>query len=385
MAEEIVYKKFYRKADQHLNGTVEAKHGKQANQKLKPYMVLQHLLKTTDENNVQSVYDIIAALQEWGLTAERRSVYRDIEEINKAALVIDEDCTIEEAEEMLANDEYDEEKLIVYSPSKKGFYARPRFLLEDIRLLAECIYSAKFIEEEQAQLLVDVVCQFVSEHQAKKIRHDALLTDRVKTNNKDVLNNIAEINDAMSRELKGEKHTPEKISFKYLKYSVGDMSNQVERRHGAKYVVSPYKLLIYDGNYYLLAFDDKTQKMMTYRVDRMKGVSATGEPREGSEEFAKIDLKTYTKRVFSMYKGEEKMVTIRFSNHLLDAVVDRFGTKGITYSKTDDRHFSITAQIEISDQFFGWVLGFGRAAKILAPIDVTEKFRGYLDKIREMY
>lgn len=29
MPEEIVYKKFYRKADKHLNGKVEAKHSKQ--------------------------------------------------------------------------------------------------------------------------------------------------------------------------------------------------------------------------------------------------------------------------------------------------------------------------------------------------------------------
>ena len=43
MAEEKVYKKFNRKADQHLNGTIEAKHGKQVNQKIKPYVVLQYL------------------------------------------------------------------------------------------------------------------------------------------------------------------------------------------------------------------------------------------------------------------------------------------------------------------------------------------------------
>ena len=92
-----------------------------------------------------------------------------------------------------------------------------------------------------------------------------------------------------------------------------------------KYTVSPYKLLINDGNYYLLAFDDYAQDMRTYRVDRMKGVDRTGEPREGAEAFAAIDLKTYTKRVFSMFGGKQERVTIRFINPLLDAVVDRFG------------------------------------------------------------
>lgn len=42
MADEIVYKKMTRKADRGLEGKVVAKHGKQTNQKLKPYVVLEY-------------------------------------------------------------------------------------------------------------------------------------------------------------------------------------------------------------------------------------------------------------------------------------------------------------------------------------------------------
>ena len=35
--------------------------------------------------------------------------------------------------------------------------------------------------------------------------------------------------------------------------------------------------------------------------------------------------------------------------------------------------------------YFGWVLGFGKKAKILEPAAVVDKFAAYLDKIREMY
>lgn len=386
MAEEIVYKKFYRKADKHLNGTIEAKHGKQTNQKVKPYIVLQYLLKYSDESHVRSAYNIIAFLQECGIDAERRSIYKDIEEINKVALMLENECTIDEAEEMLLDDEDDELKLVVYDKTKKGFYVRNRhFDLNDIRLLAECVYSAKFIEKSEADKLVEVVCDYVSEYQAEKIRHNAFLTDRVKTNNKSVLNNIMIINEAMSKEIDGDKHTPEKISFKYLKYSIDDIGKQVERGHGAKYVVSPFQLLINDGNYYLLGYDDYSQEMRAYRVDRMKNVSYTGEPREGEEEFAKIDLKTYTQRVFSMFGGEQRRVTLRFINPLLDTAVERFGTRDVIYSKVDDTHFTVSAKVEISDQFFGWLLGFGKKVKVLAPDDVTEQFKAYIDKIREMY
>lgn len=357
--------------------------GKRANQKLKPYLVLQYLMKYSDENHTFSAPEIVGYLQNCGIDAERRSVYKDIEEINKAMLIIENEIDIDEAEEILAEDIDDEEKTIVYDKNKKGFYVRQRhYDFYDIRLLAECVYSAKFLAEGQAKRLADVVCEFVSDAQAQQIRHDAFLTDRVKTNNKSVINNIAIINEAMSKE---NKHTPEKISFKYLKYSISDLSQQAERRHGATYKVSPFALLINDGNYYLLAFDDYYQELRRYRVDRMKSVTLTGEPREGENVFLEIDLKSYTQRVFSMFGGEQEKVTIQFRNYLLDAVVDRFGTKGIQYFKVDDRHFKITAPVEISDQFFSWVCGFGSKAKITYPEKVVSEFKEYLDKIRDMY
>lgn len=358
-------------------------HGKQPNHKLKPYVVFQYLLKYTDENHVAPASDIVAFLEECGLNAERRSIYEDIREINLISIMMENDCTLDEAREML---EDEEEKLVVYDPHRKGFYVRQRhFDLNDIRLLAECVYSAKFVTEGQAKRLVDVVCDFVSEHQAERIKHNAFLTDRVKTNNRSVLNNISVINDAMSRRLEGKSHKPEKISFKYLKHTIDDMSQQVERRKGEKYTVSPYQLLISDGNYYLLAYVNEKQKMRTYRIDRMKDVSLTGEPREGEDEFAKMDVRTYAQRVFGMYGGTKKRVTIQFINPLLDTAIERFGVKDVQYSKVDDRHFKVTANVEISDQFYGWLLGFGKRAKLIWPDDEVEKFKAYLDKVRNAY
>ena len=62
---------------------LESGHGRKNNQKLKPYLVLQYLLKYTDEDNVASASDIIGFLEDCGIYAERRSIYRDIEDINK--------------------------------------------------------------------------------------------------------------------------------------------------------------------------------------------------------------------------------------------------------------------------------------------------------------
>lgn len=374
-----------------MDNNKESCRGKQPNQKIKPYLILQYLIEETDETHVKNGYEIADHLEDLGISAERQSVYRDIKEINKAAVMLQYGCGIEEAEEMLEDDEDDELKLIVYynhHKKDKGYYVKQnRFSTTDIQLLAECVHSAKFMSESESKRLMDIVCSLVSKYQAERIRHDALLINRTKSNNKNVINNINTINEAMSKVIEGEPHTPEKITFKYLKYTIDDLNKQVERRKGATYKVSPYKLLINDGQYYLLAYDDKKKAIITYRVDRMKGVSFTGEAREGLEAFSQIDLKEYTRRVFSMYSGKNKRVTLRFINKHLDTMIDRFGKDHnyVLYKKDDDTHSLAYVNVDISNQFFGWLLGFGKEVKIISPLDVVEDFKAYLDKIRGMY
>lgn len=362
-------------------------HGKKPNQKLKPYIVLQYLLKNTDEDHVATASDIILYLNNCGIYAERRSIYRDIKDINKVAYLLeyDDECEdIFEAEEAVENDS---EKLVIYDKSKKGFYVRQRhFELSDIRILASCVYSAKFIPESQVNDLINVICEFVSKPQAKKIKQDVFLTDRIATNNKQTILNIEKIQQAMSKTLDGEKHNPEKISFKYLKYAIrGNVHQQTDRRNGERYIVSPYHLLINDGNYYLLAFDERYKEMRTYRVDRMKGIERLNEPREGKAIFEKIDIKTYAQRTFSMYGGETQRITIQFAAPLLDTVVDRFGAKNVIYGKVDKDYFTINAPIAVSEQFFSWLCGFGKRAKILEPAPVVENFKEFLGKISSLY
>ena len=370
-----------------MAGSKDTHNGRQANQKMKPYLVFQYLMRQSDENHVVHAHEIVSYLEEdCGITAERRSIYRDIEEINKALLILDEGCTMQKAEEMLADDQYGALKTIVYDKSRNGFYVKQRqYDLDDLHLMAECVYTSKFIPKKEADRLVEVLCGFTSDHQQRQLRHNADVVGRVRISNDAVLRNIPLISDAMSKELDGEKHIPEQISFKYVSFSVSNVRNQVERRQGERITVSPFHLLISDGFYYLLAYNRARGRMLTYRVDRMRDIRLLGTPREGAEAFAEINLSTLTKQRFSMMQGKESLVTIRFVNHLIDTVVDRLGTEGVQYAQIDENHFTVTARLEVGSMFYGWLLGFGKGVKLLAPDAEVEKFRNYIQKVREMY
>ena len=141
--------------------------------------------------------------------------------------------------------------------------------------------------------------------------------------------------------------------------------------------------VISEGNFYLLG--DNGKKITTYRIDRMANVIEAAEKREGADMFNKIDMHDFTKRVFSMFNGEEQNVTIRFTNDLIDTVIDRFGEHGAMYVPDDENHFNIHVNVEISNLFFSWVCGFLKKATIINPPEAVEGFKAFLADINQKY
>ena len=116
----------------------------------------------------------------------------------------------------------------------------------------------------------------------------------------------------------------------------------------------------------------------------MQKVSLTDNEREGVAEFEKTDMSAYTKTVFGMFGGEEQKVKLRFSNHLVGAVLDRFGRDSIII-KDGDEHFTVTVNVVVSPQFFGWVFGFGKDVEILSPEDVRTEMKKQAEEICKNY
>lgn len=362
----------------------ENSRGKKPNQKLKPYLVLKFLEKYSDEEHTFDGEAIAnAMIEDYGIFAEKRSIYRDIKDINKAYIMQRDDVDVHEAEEILSKG-YDEDKVILYNAAKKGYYWQDRkYTTEDLQLLAECINSAKFLSKKASEKLINIIEEDLSVSQKETLNTDVFLIDRIKSN-KNIIYDISKINAAMSTKSDGVPHTPKKISFYYQKYSISNVREQIDRRKGETYIVSPFRLIINDGNYYLLGYSDKFRKMRTYRVDRMKGLEILDSDREGEEVYKKIDIKDFIERKFSMFDGTVEKVKIQFTKDLLDSFIDRFGSNKV-YGIVDSNHYYISTFIEVSPPFFGWLCGFGNKVKIIEPLNVVNQFQKHLQKIIEKY
>lgn len=353
---------------------------KSKGQKLKSLLVIQYILKNADEETPVSMEQIQAHLAKYGIEAERRSIYRDIHDfmelINAEA---DPENYVDARDRLKYEIKYSRKP---YKELDQGGYlvtSRP-YTFDELRLLAECVNSARFLSENQARSLRRTISSLCSREQAKLLNTDSTVVNRSKTLNNSVMQSISTINLAIRHQ--------RQIAFKYLSYSFNNLRTQVERRGGKAYVVNPYKLLIDNGFFYVLTYDHsrKGNKTVAYRIDRMKDVRELPTAREWDAEFKEnVNLDNYTQRVFSMFGGKRERVTIRFIDQRLDTVVDQFGIAGVKYKKVDDTHFTAQAEVEISDMFYAWVCGFGRRAKIIDPPQVVEGMREFVSKVADMY
>lgn len=347
---------------------------KRKGQKYKSLLVWQVLLKRTDEEHPLSVDDIQDHLRMYGIETERRSIYRDIKALQEL-LDLDFEADIEDRERLGYEIGYTRKQ-----PSGYMITQRP-YSFDDVMLLAECINSAKFISAEQAAGLREMLGGFCSEAQEVRLLDEVYNIDRVKTPNTEVIYTLSTLNEAIKN-----RH---KISFNYMKYTVENRKQQTARRRGTRYTLSPYSLLINDGNYYALSYDAKRKRLIPYRVDRMSDVKELNEEQEGYELYRQTDMKTYTRRVFGMFGGEKERILIRFTNDMIDTVVDRFGPGAedntVYYRPEGKTHFVLSADIEISNQFFSWICGFHKKAKIIGPPKVITQFQTFLSDISERY
>ena len=61
-------------------------------------------------------------------------------------------------------------------------------------------------------------------------------------------------------------------------------------------------------------------------------------------------------------------------------MIDRFGTAPILTPCADGEHFTMTAEIQVSPQFFGWVAGFGTGVVVSGPPEVRAEMKKTLDQ-----
>ena len=327
---------------------------KGGNQKLKMLYLARIFSEQTDEDHPLTMQEIIARLGDFDVTADRKTLYLDFEELRRFGLDI--------ISEQRGRGTY-------------YYYLGSRdFELPELKLLVDSVQAAKFITDKKSRELIRKLEGLVNAQQARQLHRQVIIAGRVKTMNESIYYNIDKLHTAINANLQ--------IRFQYYQWNV---KKEMElRRRGAWYQASPWCLTWDDENYYLVAYDAFDDKIKHYRVDKMLHIRPTEEPRLGQARFEAFDLAHYATSLFGMFAGEQTSVTLEGDNAMVGVLIDRFG-KDISIVPIDDATFEAKVTVAISPQFFGWIMALGNGIRITGPGPVVKKMQAEVRRLAAQY
>ena len=326
---------------------------KKPNQTKKIPLIIQMLRKETDDEHGLTMTQIIERLAEQDVEAERKSIYRDLKVL--------EECG------------YD----IIKRPGRPMEYAlgEREFEFPELLLLADAVQSSRFLTERKSKQLLGKIQGLASQYQAGTLERHVHVERRIRMQNETVYYNVDAIQNAIASQ--------RKVGFRYFKH---DLNLQKVYRKGEElYRETPLHLVYSDGYYYLIAYNDKHDSFVHYRIDRMSNITVLDEPATRNERTVHFDVEEHALQAFGMYSGEKQIVTIEFDADAVDQVIDRFGIDNVKIYPQDNGTGHATFAIRESPVFFGWMATFGSRARIIAPTTLVQKYRDYLAGIVAQY
>ena len=279
------------------------------------------LLENTDANHDITLQEIIDKLALCNVTAERKSLYDDIAQLDNFGIKI---------------------KKTQYGKTYHYQVINRDFELAELKLLVDSVASAKFITEKKSNELIKKIERLASKQDASMLQRQVYVSGRVKAMNNDVMANVDAIHKAISKNLK--------ISFQYFQWNVKKEADMIKH----------------------------------YRVDKMLHIKVETKRREGRNKFREIDMAAYAKKMFNMFDGEEQNVEILCDNSLAGVMIDRFG-KDVRMLKVDDEHFRVLVKVAASKHFIHWIMALGEGAKIIGPESLVKEVQDEIRRLAEQY
>ena len=318
--------------------------------KAKLLLLQKMLLEETDADHGLTMADILERLAAEGVSAERKGIYRDLEALREAGLDVRK---------------YDR------APAEYAIEHRG-FTLAELMLLVDAVQSSRFITQKQCNLLVGNIKSLASRSQCALLDKRIHVAGRIKSKNDSVFASIDVIHEALRQR--------RKVSFCYYKH--GADGQPVAQHDGKPYVLTPVKVVLADGFYYLEAYSDSHQGFADYRIDRMRRVALSDEEAVRSPEIDRRAREDSDCQYFGRMGGEKVMATLEVAPGKADIVIDRFGADARLSARPDGSAEAVVP-VRQSEQFYGWVAGLGGMVTIAGPARLRDAYRAYLRRLLE--
>ncbi len=315
---------------------------RKSNQKLKLIYILDILKRFSDEENPLNASDISEKLSEFGIDAERKSIYDDIFYLEQYGADI-----------------------IKTSVPKKGWFIGDReFEVPEIYLLSDAVRSAKFISAKKTRELLSKLNSMLSVYQQKK-RENVFFSANDKCPNEELYYSIDKICSAI------ENHHKIRLEYSSRVFE----NDRTVKRKTKEMIINPYALTWQDDYYYLIGNHQKYDNLIHLRLDRINDVEELNEKARHFSEVCEykefFDTADYTNKLFGMYSGDTADIEFCCSRTIAEQVLDRF-SESIFITNVTDETFNFKIKAVLSDALVTWIMNYGEKIIVKKPEELKE-------------
>jgi predicted DNA-binding transcriptional regulator YafY len=254
------------------------------------------------------------------------------------------------------------------------YYIEDRsFDVAELRVLLDCVQSAKFITAKKTEDLVTKIAELAGSNRGEVLKRNIVWLDTVKYTNEAVYYNIDTLNTAIAE--------GKRVSFRY--FDLDESGQKVYRKDGEKYLVSPIALIFNSDKYYLIEYNEKHSSLVNYRVDKMESCEMLGEDIGENADRQKAKIPTYKSELFDMFNGQKRVAEFLADASMVDVVLDKFGSK-VHFTKEGDK-VRFRVNVHDSPTFYSWITIFGRRIRLVGDKILMDNYRRFLEEARESY
>ena len=147
------------------------------------------------------------------------------------------------------------------------------------------------------------------------------------------------------------------------------------------YLVEPYRLLHFQGGFYLFAYVPEYNEMRTFAVERIQHLSLLETTFEPSQELSS-ELFAHS---LGMMQGPPQHIEVEFTAERAPYVREVEWHTSQQVADQPNGSLRLSLEVCIDQPLRNWILGFGASARVLAPSDLVAEIAAELKRARAGY
>ena len=146
----------------------------------------------------------------------------------------------------------------------------------------------------------------------------------------------------------------------------------MSRKKESKRKVDPYKILFFNGTFYLIGLCHMRNEVRIFALDRIKMLHQTKDTFEVPEDF---NFEDFIRPSFGVFQGEPVHIKVRFSPDVAGYIKEKIWHESQDMKGQKDGSIIFEADVAGSDEIKFWIMSWGSHAQVLEPESLKSEIK----------